>query len=1498
MGGKSATTSQALTIPPDVLARYNSVNTQAQTAAAQPFQTYSTDPNAFVAPINAQQQAGMTATNAAANQAQPYFDAATGALTSAGNAAMPYYGTAANDVTGAQGVGGLLGGTALQSLNGGSAAAAPLQGQAANDFTGAYSNAQPYNQAALGAGVAGAAAAAPLYGEAASNLTGAQDVGSALSAASLGTLGQAGASAAPLQSSAAQGIAGAAPGAQPYNTAAVGSILSGLGAAQPLQGFAQGNIANAQAGAQPYQALATQYGLAGGQAVNPTTLDSNSINQYMSPYLQSVLAGTLAPLQQQQQIDQSTLSGNQIAAGAFGGDRGKIAKDVLAGQQEMATGNVVSQILNQGYNTALSTAQQQQGVGLGAAQANRTALQQTDQNLLGIGQQGFGQGITTAQAQAALGQQEYGQGLGAGQALAGVGQQQYGQQLGSAQAQAELGQQVYGQGANTAAQQAAVAQQLYGQGANTAAQQAALGQGLYGIGSGLSGILSGVGQQQYGQAVGAGTAEAGLGQQLFGQGATTATTQADIGNQLYNQGIGAAQQQQNIGQGIFGVGSGVSSDLANLGTGAQGAALQGAQAQIGVGTVAQQTQQAGQTALYNQFLQQQGYPFQVAQFLANIAMGTGALSGSTTTTQQPTPFFSDARLKDDMEPIGETYDGQKIVKFRYKGDKQKQIGLVAQDVEQHHPDAVGLSQGYKTVDYDAATKDAANRGHFYSGGVVPFPARGRYAQGGSPSLIDPETLAAIIQAQLAMYGGAGIPGLVGGGTPGQKGFVPAAGLPTPSLATPAPPPDLPQSGGLKQGLDAGAQLADLWKTGKGAYDDLHKDKPFGSDSTNDDGTPQDNYRGGLVRGHYDTGGLPYSQAQDPYVPTDETKPKKPDDVLKPKTASGDAPESGFGQVMDAVGDVAKVAALFAARGGRIGYADGGATDDDDSDLTPAQIARNAIDAKNRAHDTSAASGLWNDITGGVGNAYNAVMDAFVRPSGDQKAVTSAPPPAAKHIVSRETMRPKAAPNKAGLAPPLEDRGFIPTAPTPQPLAEAPQPVAGLSAATTQNGPLSAPPTPDGLSPQGAPDQAPTATPAPDKKPGQPDWMGRNEDWLVPLLSGVGAMASSPSLYAGSALLQGAGAAAGAYQNTKQKQLERQKAAVEIGTGQIGQEAENTALKYNDITLDKNGNTIVYMPDGNYIKYGDWQARGMPPTYHMVNGITQQPLIPQNATGTGKISASSVPAGGASVPRIDIGPAGDKQIQNDYNVYTNANVDTKKSIQDASSSEEKYITDGGIAASDALRQEKQMAVKLMQQPDTGPEAGGVLFDYRNKLVSSWNDLMNTLGHPEGQLDPQGQIDNTVLNKMTNLTAFAQAGSSDERSLQALRLALSSVPNPNMPKPAALKVIATNMINHLKATDQLGYLQNYRQSVINNTGNIGAYNARGAQTAFLSEPQYSDTQYGKMHSILERMLLDKNGQALFTKIMNGQYSPAAIDKAFEKPENGGVSGMSRLFTGSVQ
>src|SRR6478752_501338 len=176
--------------------------------------------------------------------------------------------------------------------------------------------------------------------------------------------------------------------------------------------------------------------------------------------------------------------------------------------------------------------------------------------------------------------------------------------------------------------------------------------------------------------------------------------------------------------------------MGGLGMNVQQAGLAGAQAMMGAGQMQQQTQQAGLTSLYNQFNQQQSYPFQVSQFLANIAEGTGALSGNTTTNTSPAPFFSDRRLKENIRRVGTAKNGLPIHSFNYKGDPEKltRLGFMADEVEGKHPEAVGLAGGFKTVDYDKAAEPVKRYagGLVYStgGGVTEFDEGAAYMRGG------------------------------------------------------------------------------------------------------------------------------------------------------------------------------------------------------------------------------------------------------------------------------------------------------------------------------------------------------------------------------------------------------------------------------------------------------------------------------------------------------------------------------------------------------------------------------------------------------------------------------------------------------------------------------------------------------------------------------------------------------------------------------------------------
>jgi len=65
--------------------------------------------------------------------------------------------------------------------------------------------------------------------------------------------------------------------------------------------------------------------------------------------------------------------------------------------------------------------------------------------------------------------------------------------------------------------------------------------------------------------------------------------------------------------------------------------------------------------------------------------------------------WSDERLKEDIKKVGETDDGQNIYSYRYKGDPTPQMGLMAQEVAEKHPEAVAKTpSGFLAVDYDRA----------------------------------------------------------------------------------------------------------------------------------------------------------------------------------------------------------------------------------------------------------------------------------------------------------------------------------------------------------------------------------------------------------------------------------------------------------------------------------------------------------------------------------------------------------------------------------------------------------------------------------------------------------------------------------------------------------------------------------------------------------------------------------------------------------------------------
>ena len=207
--------------------------------------------------------------------------------------------------------------------------------------------------------------------------------------------------------------------------------------AQNMQVTPETGLASGMSAAAGMGALGTQYNPMGAYSQQ---FGQQQADQYMNPYMQSVVNIQQQAAQRQADIARTGRNAQATQAGAFGGARQFItdaeANRALADQQNA--------IQAQGLNTAFSQAQQQ----FNADQAANLQAQQAN-----IGQQQFG---------ANLGMQGLQTGLSAAGQLGQLGQNVYGQQMGINQLQNQYGaqQQQFQQGIlNQQIQDYATAQQ-------------------------------------------------------------------------------------------------------------------------------------------------------------------------------------------------------------------------------------------------------------------------------------------------------------------------------------------------------------------------------------------------------------------------------------------------------------------------------------------------------------------------------------------------------------------------------------------------------------------------------------------------------------------------------------------------------------------------------------------------------------------------------------------------------------------------------------------------------------------------------------------------------------------------------------------------------------------------------------------------------------------------------------------------------------------------------
>jgi soluble lytic murein transglycosylase-like protein len=1206
----------------------------------------------------------------------------------------------------------------------------------------------------------------------------------------------------------------------------------------------------------------------GSQAANPTALTGQNISQYENPYTSYVTQQESNLLNQQNQTAQSGQLGTAIQSGAFGGDRAGVAAANLAGQQSLAYGNAMAPILQQGYNTALSTAQQQQGVNLSAQQAN------------------------------------------------------------------------------------------------LARQQAG-------------------GQQ-----------------------------------------------------------------IANIGANAQASGLAGAQAEMGAGTTAQTTQQAGLTALYNQFLQQQSYPFQTAQFAANVAEGTGALSGSTTNTTTAAPFFSDRRLKEDIKKIGTAKNGLPIYSFRYKDDPEKitRLGFMADEVEKKHPEAVGLAGGFKTVDYDKAVKR-------YAGGlVVDSGEREGYDAGGAPT-----TWGGVANAQAGMYGGSSPSALPYGG----KSHVPASTPSQHQMLQPVKPVAVAPQSTLSQLSQLGTEakgLESLGTAGQRMYNAAKGLAPAGAGA----------------QPPADVSNAPPPPPAPPVAPD----PNAPAPGLAAGGAAGGAADSG-----DPEGLYHPVGGLDIPNENPTAKLQASSTPGAAGPSTISQLAGLGSAASGLSGLGSAASSGLSSLAGvlpflglagggGVtGRRRRRDNGGGLDPTGgatldDPNALASAPsfantppadamepkkglsPPSAEKFAEKVIDQPVAAEPKAALAaaaPPVaasraahgDTSGLYASAPAAAVTSDAP---AALAAATKPGG-IS--PAVDALwsrqlsqesggkqynadgslvtSPKGAVGIAQVepgtfaemkakygikgdisdpaanemagklymqeqyakyggdmskALAAYNAGPGRVDktiaahgdsylsflpsetkgyisnilggglagagqqlaqnagrglagagqaisdyagnagqaitqagqqaggWYEKNKSWLGPLLQGIGTMASSNSRYLGAAALQGLGAGAGAYQKQQESQAnvgQTLEGAKQTGARTQGIMLENLqkwthvgagGMPYATVTDSKNNKFDIPLAEAQQrIKNGE-DLRPVDPNTDLT---PRTPGAVQSGQGAPAAPAAPQPGQPAPQPEQAAPHLAPLPVAPMNALGVNFSPDSAKAAQ----SDNRYDPNQTplLQAGDKYAADSQSAAAVARE--TTPYAQKLATTVSDALANKFGDVVGAGGSTRANLiniantaarlfgyqgAPVGDLDNqeAIINKLDTMRATAAAHGAGQNSLGAFEALRLATPNTNMPPDAMASLTAQLMSDQQKAKDRADHLAQYGQ------GGAGGYARASARFDTDNGPE----KYNRETEALKQMILSPRGPAMLHKLTSGQYSQSQIEEALTK-KYGAVPGLSRYF-----
>jgi hypothetical protein len=213
---------------------------------------------------------------------------------------------------------------------------------------------------------------------------------------------------------------------QSFENAGLMQTAPQLGDATAMAGLAGLGALNTQYTFNPYQTQQFTSGTnaaPGYDAQGKFQAGTGAVGQYMSPYMDTVVARQQADAQRQGEISRQMQNAQAARSGAFGGSGNMLANNQLNASLMRQKGDIQAKGLQDAYTQAMGQFNQSQAQNLAGNQLNA----QQQQFGAGIGLQGLQTAMTGAKSLADIGQTQYGQNLGLLDVQNRFGAQQQGQ---------------------------------------------------------------------------------------------------------------------------------------------------------------------------------------------------------------------------------------------------------------------------------------------------------------------------------------------------------------------------------------------------------------------------------------------------------------------------------------------------------------------------------------------------------------------------------------------------------------------------------------------------------------------------------------------------------------------------------------------------------------------------------------------------------------------------------------------------------------------------------------------------------------------------------------------------------------------------------------------------------------------------------------------------------------------------------------------------------------